>query len=170
MKGLLLVSYLFPGARRCQRLQPLASRVVRDDTNASDQLRIPSLTLDSDCTDHLNLPSSFSYHVVSFRLHTYSTGRPRHTVIPLFTNHNVTACQSTRSYQERTQNPCQSLYNIRYEITEGIHIPSRSIVDLNSKFSFFQTNCYTKFKEPTLLSELCKAGMKIVGLKLFPRV
>ena len=51
--------------------------------------------------------------MVSFRLHTCSTGLLRRTTIPLFTNHNVTACQSTRGLQERTPNPCQqSLYNI----------------------------------------------------------
>ena len=63
--------------------------------NASDRLRIPRSTLDSDWTDCLNLTAWFSYHMVSFRLHTCSTGLPRRTTIPLFTNHNVTACQST---------------------------------------------------------------------------
>ena len=108
----LLAPYLLPGARGCQRLHPLASRIVRDETNASDQLRIPSGTLVSDWTDCLNLTASFSYHVISFRLHTCSTGLPRCTAIPLFTNHNVTARQNTRGHQERTPNPCQqSLYN-----------------------------------------------------------
>ena len=80
--------------------------------DASDRLRIPGLTLDSDLTASLNLAAWFSYHVVSFRLHTRSAGLPRRTAIPLFTNHNVTACQSTRGHQERAQNPCQqSLYN-----------------------------------------------------------
>ena len=111
-RGLLLVPYLLFGARWCQRLHPLASCIVRDDTNASDWLRIPGSTIDSDWTDCLNLTPWFSYHVVSFRSHTCSTGLPRRTSIPLFTNHNVTACQSTRGHQERTQNPCQqSLYN-----------------------------------------------------------
>ena len=36
--------YLLPGARGCQRLHPLASRVVRE---ASDRLRIPGSTPDS---------------------------------------------------------------------------------------------------------------------------
>ena len=53
-KGLLLAPYLLPGARGCQRLHSLASRIVRDNTNASDRLRIPSVTLDSDWTDCLN--------------------------------------------------------------------------------------------------------------------
>ena len=80
--------------------------------NTSDRLHIPGSTLNSDC---LKLTAWFSYHVVSFRLHTCSTSLPRHTAIPLFTNHNVTACQSTWSHQEWTQNPCQqSLYNKRW--------------------------------------------------------
>ena len=41
-----------------------------------------------------NLTTWFSYHVVSFRLHTCSTGLPRCTAIPLFTNHIMTACQT----------------------------------------------------------------------------
>ena len=78
--------------------------------NSSDQLCIPRSTLDSDWT--LNLTAWFSYHVVPFRLLTCSTGLPRRTAIPLFTNHNVTACQSTWDHLERTQNSCQqSLYN-----------------------------------------------------------
>ena len=110
-RGLLLAPYLLLGARGCQRLHPLASRIVRDDTNASDRLRIPGSTLDSDWPDCLNLTPSLSYHVVSFRLHIYSTGLPRRTAVHLFTNH-MTACQSTWVHQERTQNPCQqSLYN-----------------------------------------------------------
>ena len=72
-RGHLLVPYLLPGARGCQCLQPFASRSVRDDTNASDWLRIPGLTFDSHWTDCLNLTMRFSYHVVSFQLHTCST-------------------------------------------------------------------------------------------------
>ena len=99
------------GARECQRLHPLASRIIRDDL--TPLIGCLSLTwLDSDWTDSLQLTAWFSYHVVSFRLHTSSTGLPRFTDMPLFTNHNVTACQRTRGHQEWTQNPCQqSLYN-----------------------------------------------------------
>ena len=61
-------------------------------------------------TNCLNLTAWFSYHEVSFRLHTRSTGLPRYTAIPLFTNHNVTACQSTWGHQEWTENPCHMLY------------------------------------------------------------
>ena len=93
-------------------LAPLANSIVRDDTNASYHLRILGSTFDSDRTDFLNLTVWFSYHVVFFRLHSCSTGPPRRTTNPLFTNHNVAACQSTRGHQERTHNPCQqSLYN-----------------------------------------------------------
>ena len=106
-RGLLLAPYLLPGARGCQRLHHRASRIVRDNPNASVRLRITGSTLDSDWTDCLNLNAWLSYHVVSYRLHTCSTGQPRHTAILLFTNHNVTACQSTRGHQEWTQNPCQ---------------------------------------------------------------
>ena len=102
--------YLIPGARGYQRLHHLAIRIVRDDTNASDRLSIPGSTLDSDRTDCLNLTAWFSYHVVSFWLHTCSAGLPRRTAISLFTNQNVTACQSTRGHQERTQNPCQQIF------------------------------------------------------------
>ena len=64
-RELLLAPYLLPGASGCQRLHPLASRIVRDDTNVSDRLRIPGSTLDSDWTDCLNL-TAWSY-AVSFR-------------------------------------------------------------------------------------------------------
>ena len=83
--------------------------------NASDQLHIPGSTLNSDWPDCLNLTTWFSYHMVSFQLHTCLTSLPRRTAIPLFTNHNMTACQSTWGHQERTQNPCQqSLYNRKW--------------------------------------------------------
>ena len=77
--------------------------------NASDRLRVPRSRFR---LDWLNLTVWSSYHLVSFQLHTCSTGLPWRTAIHLFTNHNVTACQSTRDHQERTQNLCQqSLYN-----------------------------------------------------------
>ena len=111
-RGRLLAPYLLPGAGGANTCTPLASRIVRDVPIASDRLRIPGSALDSNCTDGLDLTAGFSYHVVSFRLHTCSTCLPRRTAIPLFMNHNVSACQSTRGHQERTPNPCQqSLYN-----------------------------------------------------------
>ena len=107
-RGLLLVPYLPPGASGCQHLHPLASCIVRDNSNTSDWLCIPGLTLDSDWTDCLNLTAGS--HIMW--LHTCSTGLPWRTAIPLFTNHNMTACQSTCGHQEWTQNPCpQLLYN-----------------------------------------------------------
>ena len=68
--------------------------------NASDWPHIPGLTLNSDWP--LNQTAWFSYHLVSFWLPTCSTGQARHTAIPLLTNHNVKACQSTWGYQEWT--------------------------------------------------------------------
>ena len=110
-RGLLLAPYLLPEAMGCQRLNPLVRRIVRDVRDAIDRLRIPWL-VSRFWLAYLNLTTWFSYHVVSFRLHTCSTGLPRRTAIPLFSNHNVTACQNTRVHQKRTQNPCQrSLYN-----------------------------------------------------------
>ena len=87
----LLAPYLLPGARGCQRLHPLESRIERD---ISYRLRIPGSTLDSDWADSVNLTTWSSYHVISFRLHTWSTSLLRHSAISLFTKHNVTACQT----------------------------------------------------------------------------
>ena len=96
-------------------LEPPCKPYRQRRSNTSDWLPIPGSTLDSDWTDCLNLTAWFSYYIVSFRLHTCSTGRPRRTTIALFTNQNVKACQSTQGHQERTQNPCQqSLYNITF--------------------------------------------------------
>ena len=77
-EGGLLPPYLLTGTRGCQRLQPFSSRIIRDDSNASDQLLIPGSTLDSDWTDCLNLTAWFSYYVVSFRFHTCLTGLHYH--------------------------------------------------------------------------------------------
>ena len=41
-RGLLLVPYLLPGTRGCQRLHPLASRIVREIRDASDRLHVPA--------------------------------------------------------------------------------------------------------------------------------
>ena len=132
----LLAPYLLPGTRGCQCLHPFASRIVRDVRDASDRLRIPGLTLDSDLPDCLNLTAWFSYHVVIFRLHTCSTGLPQRTVIALFTNHNVTACQSTRSHEERTQNPCQQSLYIKRARKQRMRQPPKSQVetDLLSRY------------------------------------
>ena len=82
-RELLLAPYLLPVPRRCEPLHPLASRIIRDDLT-------PLIGYVS-WLDWL----SKSDRVVSFRLHTCSSGLPRRTANPLFTNHNVTACQST---------------------------------------------------------------------------
>ena len=81
-RGFLLAPYLLPGAGGFQSLHPLASHIVKDAINASDRLRIPGSTLDSDWTDCVNLTAWFSYHVVSFRLHTCLTCLPRRIAIP----------------------------------------------------------------------------------------
>ena len=94
-RGLLLVLYLLPGTRGCQCLHSLASRIVRDVGDASDRLPIPGSTLDSLTGLCLNLTAWLSYNVVSFWLHTCLTSLPRRTAIPLFTNHNMAACQNT---------------------------------------------------------------------------
>ena len=70
--------------------------------------------------------------MVSFRLHTCSTGLPRRIAIPLFTNHNMTACQSTRDHQERTQTPCQRtpsalLFTQSWRESKRIHAFPRDI-------------------------------------------
>ena len=77
-----------------QTLVPSCKPYRQRRPKASDQLRITGSTLDSDCTDCLNLTAWFSYYVVSFRLHTSSTGLTRCTALPLFINHNVTVCQT----------------------------------------------------------------------------
>ena len=91
--------------------------------NASDQMRSPHSTLDSHWTQKLskNLTAWFSYQVVSFQLHTCSTSQLWHTAISLFTNHNMTASQSTWGHQEQNQNPCQqSLYNTKVRVAGGV--------------------------------------------------
>ena len=151
-RGFPFASYLLPIARGWQRLHSLASRIVRDDTNASDRLRIPGLTLDSDWTDCLNLTAFFS-----FWLHTCSTGLPRRTVIPLLTNHNVTACQSTCGHQERTQNPCQqSLYNINNLpwLMCPKTKPDQSVVECDPKALFSILTTPRRREGPTPFSEL----------------
>ena len=85
----LLAQYLLPGARgatACIPLEAVSSETTRTPLIGSDRLefRFSWLTV------------WFSYHVVFFRLHTCSTGQPRRTATPLFSNHNMTAWQSTR--------------------------------------------------------------------------
>ena len=79
-----------------QGVPTLASLFVKDDTNTSDQLCVPGSTLGFDWTDCLKLTARFSYHLVSFQVDTCSTGHPQCTATPLFTNHNMTACQNTQ--------------------------------------------------------------------------
>ena len=83
--------------------------------------------------------------VLSFMdsLHTCSTSLLRYTAIPVFTNHNMTACQSTRGHQEWTQNPCQqSLYNTR----TNIFLLNQSC-DPDTKSRVFGTHIYLLFRQ-----------------------
>ena len=65
-----LAPFLLPEARGCQRLHPLTSRIVRD---ASDRLRIPGSTLDSDWTDYLNISPRGSH--ITWSLSGYTPAR-----------------------------------------------------------------------------------------------
>ena len=118
------------------------------------------------------LATWFSYHVVPFRLHTSSTSLPRRTTIPLFTNHNVTAFQTTWGHQERTPNPYQqSLYAYLPIPPLGKDMTQDQFLSgLNSEFSFSYTSCLTKAEEPSLPYYLPIAGGRIIGFILFPRV
>ena len=53
---------------------PLANRIVRDDTNASDRLRIPGSTLDSDWTDCLKISPRGSH--ITWSPSGYTSARP----------------------------------------------------------------------------------------------
>ena len=110
--GLLLTPYLLPGARGCQRLHPLAIRIVRDDLTPLIGLLNCQFWL-----DYLKISPRGSH--ITWSPSGYIPAQPaypRRTAIPLFTNHNVTACQSSQGHQEQTQNPCQqSLYNKKEE-------------------------------------------------------
>ena len=108
-KGLLLAPYLLPGARGCQRLHPLASRIVRDDltplTGCVSLARFPILP------DWLSKSDLVVLISRGLLLVTHLLDRPTLTHChPLFTNHNVTACQSTRGHQEWTQIHVNSHY------------------------------------------------------------
>ena len=46
----------------------------------------------------------------------------------------------------------------------------RSLISLNSGFSFSSIDCYIKFKEPNLPYYLLIAGGRIIGCTSFPRV
>ena len=111
-RGLLLVPYLLPGARGKQRLHPLASRIVRDDlTLCSAVCHWLDSRFSALC---LNLTAWLSRGLLRVTHLLDLTALTR--CHPLFTNHNMTACQSTWSHKERTKNPCHVLYNIGRKI------------------------------------------------------
>ena len=87
----------------CQRLHPLASSPETPLIGCVSHARLRFSAL---C---LNLNAWFSSRdllPVTYLLY------PSAPIALLFTNHNVTACQSTRSHKERTENQCHMLYNI----------------------------------------------------------
>ena len=108
---------------RSQGVQTLAPpcKLVRD---ASGRQRVPR-------SSAILWTLSKSDHVVliSWSPSGYTPVRPEcpdRTV--LFSNHNVTACQSTRGHQERTENPLHMLYN-KWEL--GKYVLSARIDDDN---------------------------------------
>ena len=76
-RGLLLAPYLLSGAKEVPTLVPPCKSYRQRRLNASDRLRIPGSTPDSDWT--LNLTAWFSYHVVPFG---YTPVRPAYPDAP----------------------------------------------------------------------------------------
>ena len=93
-RGLLLVPYLLPGARGCQCLHPLASRIIRDDLTLSSAvypwLESQFSALCLKLTAWLLCGLFPVTHLLDLSTST--------TAIALFTNHNVTVCQSTQGH------------------------------------------------------------------------
>ena len=83
--------YLLSVARACQRLHPLAS-----------SSETPLIC----CESHIRLRFSALCLNLTARFSSCDLLPVTHLLYPsaLFTNHNVTACQSTRGHQERTEN------------------------------------------------------------------
>ena len=116
--------YLLPGARGCQRFPPC--KLVRD---ASDRLRVPRST-----AILYTLSKSDRVVLITWSPSGYTPVRPE---CPdrafLFTNHNVTACQSTRGHEERTENPWHMLCNINpLEISQ---VNQAQLVSLSHSYS-----------------------------------
>ena len=96
-RGLLLVPYLLTGAWGCQRLHSLCKPYRHRRPNPLIGC-VFLVWLSILCPLSKSYRVVLIYHVVSFRLHTCWTWLPWRAVIPLFTNHNVTACQCTRDH------------------------------------------------------------------------
>ena len=95
--------HLLPGARGLPTLAP-PCKLVRD---ASDRLRVPR-------SHAILCTQSKSDRVVLITLSpsSYTPVRPEcPDRAVLFTNRNVTACQSTQGHKKRTENPWHMLYN-----------------------------------------------------------
>ena len=107
------------GANVCTPLQARQRRV--------DRLRLPRSTA--------SLPLSKSDRVVLI-IWSPSGYTPVVPECPDHACHNVTACQSTRGYQERTENPCHMLYNRQWFRYIGI---SLWIVEKCNSFIFILT-------------------------------
>ena len=123
----LLVLYLL-GASECQHLHSLASRIARDvQTPLFACLSLARLSIL--WLDWLNLTAWFSYHVVSFWLHTCSTGPPRCTAIPCLL---ITTWQLFKAYMVTRNKPkihVICLYNTESDGNEGVlRIPLSSSI------------------------------------------
>ena len=94
--------YLLPGARGCQCLHPLASS---SEMPLISCVSLAQLWFSSLC---LNLTAWFSSCGLLPVTHLLYLSA---LIVLLFTNQNVTACQSTWGHQEQTENPCHMLYN-----------------------------------------------------------
>ena len=81
------------------------------------------------------------------------------TAIVLFTNDNVTACQSTWVHLERIENPCHMIYNISTKPSAGIfrhHFHSKlSQLGMWRKSSVICTIKTNFFAKPLTESDLC---------------
>ena len=103
-----LVPYLLPGANACAPLQAVSS-----ETSETPLIGCVSLARFSILTGLTVKIWPHGSHI-TWSPSGYPPARPASPdALPYpFTNHNVTACQSTRGHQEQTQNPCQrSLFN-----------------------------------------------------------
>ena len=119
--------YLLPGARGCQPLHPLASSSERHLVGCVSHARqrfsalYPNLTVFFSSCDllpvtHLLYPSAL--------------------IALLFTNLNMTACQSTRSHQERTENP-SLCYITCINLFQFAHIYLSMYLSNSTLFSFY---------------------------------
>ena len=113
--------YLLQGARGCQRLHLHASRIVRR-LITTDRLRVPRST-----AILCSLSKSERVVLITWSLSGYTPVVPECSdCVALFTNYNVTACQSTLSQEERTENPWHVLCNtirILSSVQERLAVP-----------------------------------------------